>query len=161
MTNSIHLNDLVEVQKTERYKAIIILGNIHSLSPNVGSDIASALEAKYISIVDEFVQNQLRNTCIDTFDPDDLKNTLRELVTPTEEVVVLEGIDMLWTVWSTSMRNRFLKMIEMNTISPYRDTVFIFLILKDDQLMKCDWKNDAHHSPRVMDINEILLGGPQ
>ncbi|WP_313638278.1 hypothetical protein [Paenibacillus sp.] len=161
MTSSINLHNLVNVQKTERYKAILVIGNIHSLSPNIGSVIANSLNARYISTVDEFVQTDLRSACIDTFDPDDLKKMLRDIVTSNEEVVVVEGIDMLWSVWSSSMRNRFLKMLEMDTISPYKHTVFIFLCLKDDQLMKCDWKNDANHSPRVVDINDILLGGPQ
>lgn len=160
MTNSINLTNLVNVQKTERYKALLVIGNIHSLSPNIGSVIANSLNARYISTVDEFVQTDSRSAYIDTFDPDDLKKMLRDIVTSTEEVVVVEGLDMLWSVWSPSTRNRFLKMLEMDTISPYKHIVFIFLCLKDDQLMKCDWKNDANHSSRVIDINDILLGGP-
>lgn len=159
MKNRFNLVELAHNQKTERYKAMLILGNIYSLSPGIGSAIADALKANCISIVDEFVRNKSLGENVDTFGAEDLKQLLREMVRPSEEVVVVEGIDMLWSIWSTFERNRFLRMLEMDTISPYKETVFLFLCLKDDQLIKCDWLNDALRTPRVLDINDIVMGG--
>lgn len=161
MNNQFTLRTLTQAQKMERYKALLIIGNIHALTPSVGRAIASALEAVHISIVDEFIMNPSHCTNIDTFDTDDMKKLLRNKTSPSDEIVLVEDIGMLFSVWSAYERTKFLRMVEMDTISPYKNIVYIFLCLKDEQLKKCGWVNDVHHWPRVLDVNDIVLGGYQ
>src|SRR5690606_594513 len=107
----------------------------------------------------EFSGNKFFSERIDTFDSEELKTLLRNKVESSDDAVIVDGIDMLWTTWSSFEKNRFLRMVEMNTIAPNKSTVLIFVFLKDKQLQGCKWVNDALHLPRVLDVNEIMLGG--
>lgn len=156
MNRQIDISRLVELQKAERYKALIILGNLYNLNLNIGKKLSDILQGSYINLIDEFIRENSLNSQIDVFDCNDLKDYLKKI--SSSDVIVVDGIDMLWCVWSQYEKERFLKMVEKNTISPLSDVVFIFLCIKNDVLSSCNWHN-TFNLPRVVDLDDIRIGG--
>lgn len=150
---------LVNAQRSERYKALIFLGNLFNMTPENGKSIADILNAQYINIISEFSDNKSYAIKIDVFDADDLKKLLQLKTSRSEPIVVVDGIDMLWTIWSRYEKDKFMRMVEKNTISPYSNVVYIFLCIMDENLKEIQWLNDAHHSPRIVNVSELTMGG--
>jgi hypothetical protein len=155
--NKIVLEDFFDLQVNERYKACIIEGNLYNLNKDICNKIANALNAPLIDLIKVFINNEEISKKIDLFDVEELKLLLKDYGNK-HEIILVYGLDMAWNIWSSYEKKRFIKMVEMDTVSPFRNVLYIFFMRKDHTLKTTTLKNTLNYS-RIIDINEVVIGG--
>lgn len=158
MKNKIDLVDFVEEQINERYKAFIIIVNILTFTKELIDKIVSNANGSHIDLIEMFNNNSELANRIDVFNSDDLKELLKNLEYDSE-IIFVSGIDLLWNVWNDFEKNRFLKMIEKNTISsPISNKVYCFFMYKDPITSQLNLYNTYGRS-RAIPIDQFVLRG--
>lgn len=155
--SKINLGDFFELQLNERYKACIIKGNLYNLNEDICNKISNYFDAPVIDLIDLFISNEEMTKQIDVFDVNELKILLGNYGNKND-VILVYGLDMLWNIWPFYEKNRFLKMIEMDTMSPFRNVMYVFFMKKDHVLSTSSIKNTYNNS-RIIDITEVVIGG--
>ncbi|MFC0525912.1 hypothetical protein ACFFGV_20250 [Pontibacillus salicampi] len=158
MHNRIDLGKFIEDQSNERYKSFIVLANILTFTEDIKEKIIDSVEGNHLDLIQIFKSNRELSKNIDVFDVDNLKSLLNQSDN-NSEIIFVTGLDMIWNIWTDFEKNRFVKMIEKDTISsPFSNKLYCFFMIKDQYISQIELLN-TYGKSRVVPIDKFIIRG--
>jgi len=130
------LLDLVQNQRSERYRALIIhAGPLAGKTRTARRLVERLPDAVYVDFLAEFLEHPDWNAAIDRFRLHDLAAHLLALGSPGQ-VVVVDHLDFLLDTWPVSQRQAFAQWADEKLDGfAVTDKVFIFFIQTDADIV--------------------------
>ncbi|MEA3375344.1 MAG: hypothetical protein U9R72_04000 [Chloroflexota bacterium] len=151
----IDLKALVDRQRGERYRSLLILAEDAGKRSRQARRLAKGLGAHYLNVLDTFEERPELCACIDRFGIDELENLLLNLEVP-HEVVVVDAIDFLLNTWHKEQRESFTWILldqRLDTLE--RDAkLFVFFALEDIYLRQHELSN-TEGERRILRLSEM------
>jgi adenosyl cobinamide kinase/adenosyl cobinamide phosphate guanylyltransferase len=151
-------NDLVDLvqlmcfQTKEQYRAVLVLGSPNSGKTKFAKLLAEKSKAKYIDLLDVFLNNKNMSDNIDTFGVSSLKKYLLNL--PADEaIIIVDNVDFLLNTWSDREKGEFLNIVEKLRSNETKKT-FCFFAQISRTLSSKQIYNSQNNS-RILTMNHI------
>lgn len=148
----IDLVQLIDFQTKEQYKAVMILGPADCGKTRFAQLLAEKTGAKYIDLLETFVDDKNLSKSIDTFDVFSLKKYLLKLEAE-EPFIIVDNIDFLVNTWSDREKGEFLNLIDKLRSNETKKT-FCFFVQGEDIFDSKRILNSRNES-RIMHLNQI------
>jgi hypothetical protein len=104
----IDLQDLLRRQTTERYHAVLVTGSAACGKSDYAKKLADALSARYLDLLNEFIENEDLSAKIDTFDRQKLFDLLKLKAQGGKILIlILDNLDFLINTWGDRARREF------------------------------------------------------
>ena len=151
-------NDLVDVaelisfQGKEQYKALMVQGPAASGKSILAKRLARKTKAKYIDLLQVFIDDENLSKSIDTFDVSSFKKYLLNLGT-NEAVIIVDNIDFLVNTWSEREKGEFLNLIEKLRSNETRK-VFCFFAQEEEIFYSKSILNSRNES-RIIHLRQV------
>ncbi len=130
------LPDLVQSQRSERYRALIIHGDAIKGKTRTARALAEKVpDATYIDLMRIFQERPELAAKVDRFGPEDLKSLL--IAEPVHgQVVIVDHADPLVNAWSPSQRKAFARWVD-DGLDAFAESprVFVFFVQTDDDIV--------------------------
>ena len=148
----IDLIQLINFQTKEQYRAVMILGPANCGKTRFAKLLAEKIRAKYIDLLETFVDDQNLSKSIDTFDVFTLKKYLLKLIAE-EPVIIVDNIDFLVDTWSEHEKGEFLNLVDKLRSNETKKT-FCFFVQEEDVFDSKRILNSRNES-RVIHLDQI------
>lgn len=148
----IDLIQLINFQTKEQYRAVMILGPADCGKTRFAKLLAQKIKAKYIDLLETFVNDENLSESIDTFDVYSFKKYLRNLVAD-EPVIIIDNIDFLVNTWSEREKGEFLNLVDKLRSNETKKT-FCFFAQEEDIFDSKPILNSRNES-RIIHLNQI------
>ena len=148
----IDLAQLIDFQTKEQYKALMILGPVNCGKTRFAKLLAEKISAKYVDLLETFIDDENLSKSIDTFDVFSLKKYLLKLVAE-EPVIIVDNIDFLVNTWSEREKGEFLNLIDKLRSNGTKKT-FCFFVQEEDIFDSKSILNSRNES-RIIHLNQI------
>lgn len=148
----IDLVQLINFQTKEQYRTLMILGPADCGKTRFAKLLAEKIRAKYIDLLETFVDDENLSKSIDTFDVFSLKKYLLKLAAE-EPVIVVDNIDFLVNTWSDREKGEFLNLIDKLRSNETKKT-FCFFMQEEDIFDSKRILNSRNES-RIIHLNQI------
>lgn len=144
----IDLQDLLRRQTTERYRAVLVTGSAGCGKSDYAKKLADALSARYLDLLNEFVEDGELSARIDTFDRQKLFDLLK-LKAQGEKILILDNPDFLINTWGDRTRREFCEWLGKLDGIQYPTVLCIFA--QDDEAFA-----DVSYTPTSADSSRII-----
>ena len=156
----IDLVQLIDFQTKEQYRAVMILGPANCGKTRFAKLLAEKIKAKYIDLLETFVDDENLSKSIDTFDVFSLKKYLLKL-TAEEPVIIVDNIDFLVNTWSEREKGEFLNLIDKLRSNETKKT-FCFFVQEEDifdskRILNSRNENRIIHLDQIAHIKETSM----
>jgi predicted AAA+ superfamily ATPase len=148
----IDLIQLINFQTKEQYRALMILGPANCGKTRFAKLLAEKIRARYIDLLETFVDDENLSKSIDTFDVFSLKKYLLKLAAE-EPVIIVDNIDFLVNTWSDREKGEFLNLIDKLRSNETKKT-FCFFVQGEDIFDSKRIINSRNES-RIIHLNQI------
>ena len=142
----------------ERYRSLIIHA-VPDKSPALSvfsKKVCDRLNAKYVDLLDLFIQSQNLSEKIDVFSPEKLQELL-VVLSNSCSIVFIDRADFLLDTWSKSDRQDFYRMIN-NQWDGYKESMKSILIfcLQTSQELESLVIKDSHDNTRIFRLSDFI-----
>ena len=154
----ISLPDLVETQRAERYRAVIIHAAPMSGKTRTAQRLAKHVsDATYLDFLQEFLRHPDWCAAIDRYRLDDLANYLLHLDVPGQ-VVVVDHLDFLLNTWPRGQRQGLAQWVDQGLDGFTKtDKVFIFFVQTDRDIVDYSMRRPNRHGrARVLRLQDFF-----
>jgi len=148
----IDLAQLINFQTKEQYRAVMILGLANSGKTRFAKLLAEKINAKYVDLLETFIEDENLSKSIDTFDVFCLKKYLLKLKTK-EPVIIVDNIDFLVNTWSEREKGEFLNLVD-KLRSNETEKTFCFFVQQED-IFDSKLIINSRNEGRVIHLNQI------
>jgi len=148
----VDLVTLLDYQSKEQYRTILILGLPNSGKTKFAKLLTQKTKAKYIDLLDVFLNNKNMSENIDTFDVSSFKKYLLSLPA-SEDVIIVDNIDFLLNTWSDRQKGEFLNLVEKLRSIESGKTFCIFA--QDSKSLVSKQIYNSQNTSRVLTMNHI------
>jgi hypothetical protein len=153
----LHLPVLVENQRAERYRAVIIHAEPMSGKTRTARRLAKvAPDTIYLDFVEEFGQHPDWCAAIDRYRLDDLAHYLLGLDV-RGQVVIVDHLDFLLTTWPQGQKQGFVRWVDEGLDGfTVTDKVFIFFVQTDTDMVSYPMRRlNAQGQKRLYRLEEF------
>jgi hypothetical protein len=132
----LRLPDLVESQRAERYRALIIHAEPVAGKTRTARRLAEVVpDATYLDFMEEFLRHLDWCAGIDRYRLDDLAHYLLGLDIPGQ-VVIVDHLDFLLTTWARGRKQGFVRWVDEGLDGfTVTDKVFVFFVQTDADIV--------------------------
>jgi predicted AAA+ superfamily ATPase len=148
----IDLIQLIDFQTKEQYKAVMILGPANCGKTRFAKLLAEKIGAKYIDLLEIFVDDENLSKSIDTFDVFGLKKYLLKLTTE-EQVIIVDNIDFLVSTWSEREKGEFLNLVDKLRSNETKKTFCFFA--QEEGIFDSKCILNSRNESRIIHLNQI------
>jgi adenosyl cobinamide kinase/adenosyl cobinamide phosphate guanylyltransferase len=148
----IDLVRLIDFQTKEQYRAVMILGPANCGKTRFAKLLAEKIRAKYIDLMETFVDDENLSKSIDTFDVFGLKKYLLKL-TAEEPVIIVDNIDFLLNTWSEREKGEFLNLIDKLRSNETKKTLCFFV--QEEDIFDSKRILNSRNESRIIHLNQI------
>lgn len=146
-----YLNDL----KNEKYRASVIYFSDESRVSSFMKEAATKLDAKYIDLMNLFLNNPELYSGLDAFNTTKLAEVLKK-ETVGEKIVLIDQISFLWDTWSDNEKVNFLTMIEKQWNSFYTESQATLIFnVPPDYIISNTLITDTKGNSRIKELTEF------
>ncbi len=151
----IDLKALVDRQRGERYRSLLILADDAEERSRQARTLAERMGAHYLNLLDTFAARPELCARIDRLGIDDLEHLLLNLGVP-QELVVVDAIDFLLNTWHEGQREAFVRVLLDQRLDTLERGVklFIFFALDDVYLRQHELTN-TWGQDRTLKLSEV------
>lgn len=153
----IDLKNLIEKQKKERYRSVLILFEPNQNASKKARKLSEKINGQYFDLLDYFESRSELCERIDRFGIDELEDLL--VKHPFEnEIVVVDRIDFLFDTWSGTEREAFVDLLLAKRLDKFERDVnlFVFFAVNDVYLRQNELVNEQNES-RILKLSEVLI----
>ena len=143
---------LINFQTKEQYRAVMILGPANCGKTRFAKRLAEKINAKYIDLLEIFVDDENFSKSIDTFDVLSLKKYLLKLATE-EPVIILDNIDFLLNTWSEREKGEFLNLIDKLRSNETKKTLCFFV--QEEDIFDSKRILNSRNESRIIHLDQI------
>ena len=148
----VDLVQLIGFQTKEQYRTILVLGLANSGKTKFAKLLAKRIKAKYIDLLDIFLNDKRLSDTIDTFTVSTFKKYLLNL--PVDEaIIIVDNIDFLLNTWSDREQGEFLNLVEKLRSNETQKT-FCFFAQDSKKLSSKQIYNSQNYN-RILTMNHI------
>lgn len=134
----INFQSLIEKQKSERYRSLILYGPPLYNKTTFVKNLCSQIDATYHDLL-QHINNTDWKSAIDLFTVQEFKGYLLSLCSE-QQVIFIDQMDFLWHVWTTTDKSEFVTFVEkLNNTETNK--VFCFVLQEDEMINEINWKN--------------------
>ena len=156
----IDLVQLIDFQTKEQYRTVMILGPANCGKTRFAKLLAEKINAKYIDLLEIFVDDENLSKSIDTFDVFSLKKYLLKLATE-EPVIIVDNIDFLVNTWSDREKGEFLNLIDKLRSNETKKTFCFFAqeegIFDSNRILNSGNESRIIHFDQIAYIKETSM----
>ncbi len=149
------IKDYISSLKSERYRASVIYSFDESEVSLFIREAAIKLGAKYIDLMNLFMDNPELYSGLDTYTTSKLADLLKKQ-TAGEKLVFIDQISFLWDTWSDNEKKNFLTMIEQQWNSFYKDNQATLIFnIPPDYILSNTSITDTKGKSRIKELTEF------
>ena len=151
----IDLKALIDQQRGERYRSLLILAQDAAQRSRQARRLAKGIGAHYLNLLHLFEAHPALCAHIDRFGIDELEDLLLNLEV-AQELVVVDAIDVLLNTWHEAQRESFAWILLDQRLDTYERgaKLFIFFALEDVYLRQHDLVN-TEGDRRILGLSEV------
>jgi hypothetical protein len=152
-----HLTDLIDTQRSERYRAFIVHGGAMTGKTRIARRLAERLpDAEYHDTLQAFLAHPDMCSQIDRFRPDDLTKYLLKLDAPGQ-VIVVDHLDFLLNTWTRPHRQAFARWVDEGLDGfSHTDKVFAFFIQTDPDIISYQMRRrNKNNQTRIFALEDF------
>ncbi|WP_425060960.1 hypothetical protein SCACP_17250 [Sporomusa carbonis] len=149
MSNKINMINFVANQGKERYKHFIIHGPALSGKTQMAKKLADKLNATYIDLLADFINDSKIKNSIDIFEPQDLKKYLRTK-SDANSFIIVDNMDFLINAWDDSQLGNFLKFVARDE----NKATYCFILQGNKAILQADFAS-SQGQKRVFSIYDV------
>lgn len=148
----IDLVQLIDFQTREQYRTILVLGPAGSGRTKFIQLLANRTKAKYVDLLDDFLNDKRLSENIDTFDVSHLKKYLLNL--PIKEaVIIVDNVDLLLNTWTDKEIGEFLNLVEKLRSNETEKTFCFFA--QDSEILSSKQICNSQNNSRILTMDNI------
>lgn len=149
---------LINFQTTEQYKTLMIMGPANSGKTQFAKLLALKLRAKYLDMLELFVDSEDLSKSIETLEVSRLKKYLLALRVE-ESIIIIDNMDFIVNTWSEREKGEFLNLVDKLRSNETKKT-FVFFLQEDDIFVSKRFLNSRKENrilllDQIADIKEI------
>lgn len=153
----IDLKTLIEQQKSERFRAILVLFESHQKASRKARKLSKKVNGQYFDLLNYFEGKPDLCERIDRFGIDELEDFLVNHPFE-EEIVVIDSIDFLLDTWTSNEREAFVNLLLAKRLDSFERNVnlYVFFALNDIYLRQTKLLNSKKES-RILKLSEVSI----
>lgn len=157
----IDILQLIKFQATEQYRTLMVMGPANCGKTKFAKLVAEKLgNAKYVDMLQLFVNDEELSKSVDTFEVSRLKKYLLALKAD-EPVIIIDNIDFIVNTWSEREKGEFLNFVDKLRNNETKKT-FVFFIQEEDVfgsklIINSRKENRILRFNRLANIKEICM----
>lgn len=153
----IDLKALIEHQKSERFRAILVLFEPNQKAPQKARKLSEKVKGQYFDLLNYFKGKPDLCEKIDRFGIDELEGLL---VNHNFEkgTVIVDRIDFLLDTWPSKEREAFVNLLLAKRLDSFERDVnlFVFFAVNEVYLRQSKLVNEKNES-RILELSEVLI----
>lgn len=153
----IDLKELINRQKSERYRSLLILAEPFQNKAQKAQRLARKIDGQYFNMLRYFENSVELCTRIDRFRLNDLEELLLTH-SFSKEIVVVDELDFLLDTWADRKREGFVNLLMARRLDTFERgaNLFVFFALDDPHLRQNEIKN-TRNDARIRKLSEVSI----
>ena len=144
-----NIEEYVEQQINERYKAFIVCGSGLTGKTQLAKKIADIREGVYLDVLQMISDNEVLKQKINGISPEEI---MKLIDVKGHDFIVADQLDIVFSLWSEGKQREFIRRIDMKSNgSCLMIVLHNYKLLEQDGLMK----NNSHGNKRILNIAEL------
>ncbi len=149
------IKDYISSLKSEKFRASVIYSSDYSQVSSFMKEASTKLGAKYIDLMNIFLNNPELYNGLDVFNATKLAELLKK-ETAGEKTVLIDQISFIWDTWSDNEKKNFLTLVNQQWNSFYKENhATLIFNIPPDYILSNTSISDTKGNSRIKDLTEF------